>query len=99
MNKPMKVNAALYRDYDLLSNNYKEFDKEKKKVDYEIAQLNAATNYWKKNDFDIIKGEFMDNNKEVVYQQKRDVNAKNHAKELNPIMTDKIRGYKARNNH
>lgn len=64
------INIKCYKDYDIITNKYKEFDEEKKKTDIEFNKLNAAKNMLKKGrDYDIIRGVFCDPLKEKNFQQ------------------------------
>ena len=58
-----------YKDYNIISNKYNLFDKEKKEVENEIQKLEAAEKFCKSRDYDIIKGSFIDSNKEKKYQE------------------------------
>ena len=69
--KPVKINGKLYKDYDIISNNYKFNNEEKIKADYEISQLNAAKNFWKARDYDFFRGRYIDDKKEEEFQLKR----------------------------
>jgi hypothetical protein len=68
------INVLNYKDYDIISNKYK-FDHEAKlKVDQEISKLHAAQNYWKSNDYDLIKIKFIDDDKEQKFMTDREYN-------------------------
>ncbi len=69
--KENPVQAKYYKDYDLLSNNYKRNHEDKIKVDKQIAEFTSAKNYWKTHDYDLINGKFFDNHKEEEFKQKR----------------------------
>lgn len=55
------------RDYDIISNKYKEYNEEKLKVDKEINTIQTAKLFYKKNDYNPIKGRFFDETKESTY--------------------------------
>ena len=56
--KPNIIKSYLYKDYDIISNKYKLFDKEKQKIDKEIRKLNSLSQLSKKKDFDFIKNQY-----------------------------------------
>jgi hypothetical protein len=68
-NNIKKINLKKYKDYNIISNKYNLFDKEKKEVENEIQKLEAAEKFCKSRDYDIIKGSFIDSNKEKKYQE------------------------------
>lgn len=59
-----------YRDYDILSNKYKEYHKEKVKTDLDLHRYEAAKNFWKRNDFNPVLSKYYDTDKEQKYQEK-----------------------------
>ena len=59
------------RDFDIISTKYKKFDKEKNEVDKEIQKIKTAKIFYQKNDYNIIKGEFYNKEKEEDFQKKR----------------------------
>ncbi len=65
----MPINS--HRDYDLLSNKYKENHEEKLILDKEIHNLNAARKYSERNRFNPILTKYNDENEETEYQKKR----------------------------
>ena len=68
-NNIKKINLKKYKDYNIISNKYNLFDKEKKEVENEIQKLEAAEKFCKSRDYDIIKGSYIDINKEKKYQE------------------------------
>ena len=56
--KPNIIKSYLYKDYDIISNKYKLFDKEKQKIDKEIRKLNSLSQLNKRKDFDFIKNQY-----------------------------------------
>ena len=59
------------RDFDIISTKYKKFNEEKNEVDKEIQKIKTAKIFYKKNDYNIIKGEFYNKEKEQEFQKKR----------------------------
>ena len=57
-----------FRDYDVISNKYKEFHEEKVKADFEIQKLTAAKNYWRTHNYDPLLVKYIDEGKEKEYQ-------------------------------
>ena len=71
--KPILIKSYLYKDYDILTNKYKHFDKEKKKIDRDFEKLTSISQLNSRRDYDIIKNKFyneelnkIDNNKPIV---------------------------------
>ena len=64
-------NIPFYKDYDLISNRYKFFNEEKNIVDKEINKIHTAKIFFKKNDYNPIKGVYFNNEKEEQFQKKR----------------------------
>jgi hypothetical protein len=71
--KPILIKSYLYKDYDILTNKYKNFDKEKKKIDRDFEKLTSISQLNSRRDYDIIKNKFYneelnkkDNNKPIV---------------------------------
>jgi hypothetical protein len=62
-----------YRDYDILSNKYKEYHEDKIKTDNDIHRYEAAKKFCKRNDFNPILSRFNDMDKEAKYQEKKKV--------------------------
>ena len=67
--KPAKLNANSIKDYDIITNNYKIFNKEKKETDLEIEKYTAAKNFYKSRDYDLIKNRYYDPDKQKRYEQ------------------------------
>ena len=59
------------RDFDIISTRYKYFNDEKNAVDKEVKKIKTAQIFYKKNDYNPIKGEFYNKEKEEEYQKKR----------------------------
>lgn len=59
------------RDYDIISNKYKEYNEEKLEVDKKINKIQTAKLFYKKNDYNPVKGRFFDETKEAGYQLSR----------------------------
>jgi len=68
-NKPKLINANNYKDYDIITNNYKLFNDEKKNVDLEYEKLKAVEKFYKTRNYDCIKGKYYDPEKEKKYQE------------------------------
>ena len=67
--KPKLINANNYKDYDIITNNYKLFNDEKKNVDLEYEKLKAVEKFYKTRNYDCIKGKYYDPEKEKQYQE------------------------------
>lgn len=80
--RPSKhLKGAEQRDYDIISTKYKQFHDEKTKVDNEIKKIQTAKLFYKKNDYNIIKGRFFDDSKEEEFQKKLEYEKSIHGKE------------------
>ena len=64
-------NIPFYKDYDIISNRYKFFNEEKNIVDKKIKKIHTAKLFFKKNDYNPIKGAYFNNEKEEEFQKKR----------------------------
>lgn len=62
---------ANVRDYDIISTRYKQFHDEKTKIDNEIKKIQTAKLFYKRNDYNIIKGRFFDDTKEENFRKQR----------------------------
>jgi hypothetical protein len=80
-----KISAVNYRDYNIISNNYKFNHEDKIKADVEISKLNAAKNYWKTHDYDPIQAKFYDKAKEEEYLLKRSKGGEIYHKHLKEL--------------
>ena len=65
------------RDFDIISTRYKHFNDEKNEVDKQIKKIKTAQIFYKKNDYNPIKGEFYNKEKEEAFQKKRKEEQKN----------------------
>ena len=57
------------RDFDIISTRYKHFNDEKNKIDEDIKKIKTAQIFYKKNDYNPIKGEFYNKEKEEEFQR------------------------------
>jgi len=71
------------REFDILSNEYYINHKEKSAAEKEIQKLTAAKNYWRLPKFDILKGQYIDENKEANFVKERNEIAKEWGKNRN----------------
>ena len=62
-------NLVQYKDYNIISNKYQNFDKEKKDLDKEIMIADCSKKFFHKRDYDVVKGIFVDSEKEQKFQQ------------------------------
>ncbi len=65
------------RDFDIISTRYKHYNDEKNEVDKEVKKIKTAQIFYKKNDYNPIKGEFYNKEKEEEFQKKRIEEQKN----------------------
>jgi hypothetical protein len=69
-----------YRDYDIISNKYKENDEEKKRADLKISRYNSAKIFNIRNTYDPIKGKYYDDDREKNYMKTQQENIKTWGK-------------------
>ena len=76
-NGKMQYKFGKERDFDIISTRYKHFNDEKNEVDKEVKKIKTAQIFYKKNDYNPIKGEFYNKEKEEEFQKKRKEEQKN----------------------
>ena len=69
------------RDYNVVTNKYLQQNDLKVATNDEIMRAEAAKRYWKKNDFDPIRAQYYDEDKESKFVKERDDEAKIHGKD------------------
>ena len=69
------------RDYNIVTNRYVEFHEEKEQTNLDIAKAEAAKEFWKTRDFDPIRGQYFDGDKETTFVADRSEKAKVHGKD------------------
>lgn len=87
----MPVNS--YRDYDLLSNKYKELHDDKVLLNTQIQKLNSAKQYWERTPYNPVLAKFNDETKESEYQKKIQEKNKNLSENPNKILNRNAKGY------
>ena len=63
------INYFQYKDYDIISNQYKNHDKEKKDIDKKTLIIESSKKFYNSRDYDAIKGIYIDKEKEQKYQE------------------------------
>ena len=58
-----------YKDYDIISNKYKNNNNEKIEIDKQLSLIESSKKFFKTRDYDPIKGEYVDKDKENKYQE------------------------------
>lgn len=81
-NSEPKIGKRLFknqgeRDFDIISTRYKYFNDEKNEIDKNIIKIKTAQIFYKKNDYNPIKGKFYNNEKEEDFLKKRKEEQKN----------------------
>jgi len=61
------------REFDVTTNRFIKNNEERKKEEYQQMKDHVIKKYWKTHDYDIIKGEFCDPNKESNFLQTREI--------------------------
>ncbi|KAL1500218.1 hypothetical protein AB1Y20_012887 [Prymnesium parvum] len=59
--------AALPRDFNILSNKYREEHEDKMLLEREVQRRTAARKYWETHDYDPLTGRYLDAHKEQAY--------------------------------
>ena len=65
------------KDYNIITNNYYNFNNEKNETDLKFYNLKASKNFYKFRKQNPITGKFYDENKEKKYQEKNELKIKN----------------------
>ena len=73
-----KINTVEYRDYNIITNRYFKDHEAKAELDKELVKQQSAREYWKTHDFDPVKCEFVDSEKEDCYLNEVKEKAKAH---------------------
>ena len=81
-----RVNYGQYKDYNIISNKYKNYDKEKKDIDTQLKIYESAKKFYNSRDYDAIKGVYVDDEKEKRFQEER----KNKIEELKHLKRDSV---------
>lgn len=79
--RTFKLNTVEYRDYNIITNRYFEDHETKALIDAESYKQEAAREYWKTHDFDPVKCEFVDGDKEEQFKSERKEKEKVHGLE------------------
>jgi hypothetical protein len=74
----MKSKRSNQREFNVISNRYLLNDEERQHQDYESTKNDVVKKYWKTHDFDIVKGEYLDENKETKFKEQRTLLSKVH---------------------
>ena len=69
------------REYNVVTNKYTQNHDAKVATNDQIAKAEAAKAYWKRNDFDPIRGQFYDQAKEDKFIGARDEESKTHGQD------------------
>lgn len=69
------------REYNVVTNKYIQNHDAKVKTNDEIMKAEAARAYWKRNNYDLIRGQFFDESKEAAFCEKREAQAKIHGQD------------------
>lgn len=59
------------REFNVVSNEYFENNQERQDADFEQIKGDVQKKYWKTHDFDFIKGQYIDGEKEAKYREQR----------------------------
>ena len=85
--KKIKLGSFVeYKDYDIISNKYNNFDKEKRELDLKLSIAEITNKYLKSRDYDAIKGIYVDSEKEKKFQEE----LKNKIEKIKNIKRDTI---------
>lgn len=64
-----------------MNNRYVEFHDEKESANQEISKAEAAKEFWRTRDYDPIRGQYYDTEKETTFCNTREEQAKVHGKD------------------
>lgn len=67
------LRAKSGREFNVVSNEYFEDNEQRQGEDFERIKADVARKYWKTHDFDFIKGQYLDGEKEAKYREQRAV--------------------------
>ncbi len=81
-----RINVKQYKDYNIISNKYKNYDKEKKDIDELLKIIESSKKFYNSRDYNAIKGVYVDGEKEKGYQEER----KDKLEELKHIKRDSV---------
>ena len=85
--KKIKLGSFVeYKDYNIISNKYNNFDKEKRELDLKLSIAEISNKYLKSRDYDAIKGIYVDSEKEKKFQEE----LKNKIEKIKNIKRDTI---------
>ena len=85
--KKIKLGSFVeYKDYDIITNKYNNFDKEKRELDLKLSIAEISNKYLKSRDYDAIKGIYVDSEKEKKFQEE----LKNKIEKIKNIKRDTI---------
>ena len=69
------------RDFNIVSNRYVEHHDAKEEANLDIARAEAAKEFWRTRDYDPIRGQYFDEEKETKFVQEREEKSKVHGKD------------------
>ena len=75
------IQEPTQREYNIVNNRYIEYHDEKESTNLEIMKAEAAKSFWKTRDYDPIRGQFYDGDKEKSFCADRAEKAKVHGKD------------------
>ena len=81
-----RINYGQYKDYNIISNKYKNYDKEKKDIDTQLKIYESAKKFYESRDYDAIKCVYVNDEKEKRFQEER----KNKIEELKHLKRDSV---------
>lgn len=59
------------REFNVISNEYFEDNEQRQNIEFERIKADVVSKYWKTHDYDFIKGEYIDGQKEARYREQR----------------------------
>jgi hypothetical protein len=77
------INMKVFRDYNIINNQYWEGQKEKSKRDRQMNKDNMDEKFWKTHDFNPLVCSYYDQGKEGNFQENLTEQQKNHGKNFN----------------
>ena len=74
------------KDFNIISNDYYEYNKDKKKLDEEISNLNIANKFYKMQKLNPLTGIYYDEEKEKGFQDKKELKMKKLLTKKNEVL-------------
>lgn len=68
---PETRRGKIAREFDIVSNAYTDDNERKQEEDFDRIKADVEQKYWRTHDFDFVKGQYIDGEKEAKYREQR----------------------------